>query len=146
MINDFRGEYRFLSNFHIADVVYEGITYPSSEAAFQAAKSLDGNIRRHFTKLSCKEAKEYGRHVELRSDWETVKNDVMYAVTYDKFTRHQELKVRLLQTGDEKLIEGNTWGDTYWGVCNGKGKNMLGKTLMRVRDEIRRELKADKNG
>lgn len=145
MIDNFRGEYRFLSNYHMADINFEGITYPSSENAFQAAKSLNENVRRRFTLLSCKEAKEYGRRVELRPDWEKVKDDVMYTILRDKFTRHAELKALMLQTGDEKLVEGNTWGDTYWGVCNGVGKNKLGKILMRVRKEIREDFETGEN-
>lgn len=46
--------------------------------------------------------------------------------------------MQLLATGTRYLEETNTWGDTYWGVCEGKGLNMLGKTLMQVRDELRR--------
>ena len=42
----------------------------------------------------------------------------------------------LLATGKATLVEGNSWGDTFWGVCRGKGKNMLGKILMRVRKRL----------
>jgi predicted NAD-dependent protein-ADP-ribosyltransferase YbiA (DUF1768 family) len=54
----------------------------------------------------------------------------------DKFSRNPELRVKLLNTGDLQLVEGNYWGDTFWGVCNGKGENHLGKILMRVRKEL----------
>ncbi len=49
------------------------------------------------------------------------------------------LRERLLATGDQTLIEGNTWGDTYWGVCRGVGLNNLGTLLMQVREECRAE-------
>ena len=45
---------------------------------------------------------------------------------------------RLINTGDAILIEGNTWGDTYWGVCDGVGENRLGKLLMEVREECKK--------
>jgi hypothetical protein len=54
-----------------------------------------------------------------------------------KFTQHWDLKQKLLETGDEELIEGNTWGDTFWGVFNGTGKNILGQILMEVRNELK---------
>ena len=52
-------------------------------------------------------------------------------------TQNPELGNKLLETGNQELVEGNTWGDIFWGVCNGKGQNWLGKILMMVRDEIR---------
>ena len=63
----------------------------------------------------------------------------MLNVVRAKFDQHPDLAQKLLETGDEELVEGNTWGDRYWGVCGGKGKNMLGKILMRVREELRRK-------
>ncbi len=56
-----------------------------------------------------------------------------------KFTRHFDLREKLLATGDRKLVEGNTWGDTFWGVCRGNGKNHLGKILMKIRAELQAE-------
>ena len=60
----------------------------------------------------------------------------MYEIVLAKFSQNEYLKRRLLETGNALLIEGNDWGDTYWGVCNGRGKNKLGKILMRVRTEL----------
>ena len=92
-----------------------------------------------LTKLNPSEAKRLGRRVRLRSGWEQVKYDVMLDVVRAKFNQHPDLAQKLLATGDEELVEGNDWSDTYWGVCNGRGKNMLGKILMRVRAELRGE-------
>ena len=134
-IDRFKGKYYFLSNFYGAPVMYGGIEYHNNEAAFQAQKDPDKAVE--FALLQPNEAKRRGRHVNLRKDWENVKDDIMYAIVFDKFSRNPELREALLATEDAELIEGNDWGDTYWGVCEGRGKNHLGRILMRVRDELR---------
>lgn len=136
MINEFRGRYYFLSNFFEVPVTYEGITYTNNEAAFQSAKVLDSSVRKKFATLDPSSAKRKGRHVQLRHDWENVKFDIMYEIVKAKFSQNEELKNKLIATGDEHLEEGNTWGDRIWGTVNGKGQNNLGKILMRVREEL----------
>lgn len=134
IIDDFRFEFRFLSNFEVADILYEDLLYPSTEHAYQAAKSLDPLFRKEFAKLPFpRDAKRMGRKIEIRDDWEQIKDQVMFDVCWYKFSEHERLKQMLLATEDAILVEGNTWGDTYWGVCNGAGQNKLGKTLMRIR-------------
>jgi ribA/ribD-fused uncharacterized protein len=140
MINSFRGKYFFLSNFYDKHFMFDGIIYKNAESAFQAQKTLNRNEKINFIGLSGAEAKRLGRKVKLRSDWNNVKCDIMKEILIAKF-KDEELKRLLLSTGNEELIEGNTWGDRYWGVCNGVGKNMLGKLLMEVRDFYRKEEK-----
>ena len=137
MIDSFRGQYYFLSNFYNADVEYDGITYKNNEAAFQAQKVLSDGEKLRFSELDPRKAKKLGRKVKLRKDWNDVKDNYMYEICKAKFTQHEDLAQKLLETGDEELVEGNKWNDTYWGVCNGKGKNQLGKTLMRIREELK---------
>lgn len=141
MIDKFEGEYAFLSNFYEAPVTYQGITYRTSEAAFQAQKTLDHQERVKFSdpSLTPGQAKRLGRKITLRKDWEAVKIKTMYLIVLAKFEQHPNLSARLLATGDEELIEGNTWGDTTWGVCNGTGANNLGKILMQVRQVLTQE-------
>lgn len=64
----------------------------------------------------------------------------MYEVCRAKFLQNPDLADKLVATGDAELIEGNTWGDTVWGVCNGSGENRLGEILMRVRSEIQNDM------
>ena len=137
MIDGFFGEYRFLSNFWNAPVSYEGITYQNNECAFQAMKTLDKEERMAFADLAPNEGKRKGRRVTLRKDWEEVKTDIMLDICRAKFSQNEDLKAKLLATGDEYLQETNTWNDTCWGVCRGKGENRLGKILMQVREELR---------
>lgn len=135
-IESFRGEYYFLSNFSEYPVTYDGITFRNNEAAFQAMKVTDHEQRKSFAHLDPSAAKKLGRHVDLRSDWEEVKQAHMYEIVKAKFTQHPKLKAQLIATEGAILIEGNTWGDTIWGMCNGRGQNKLGNILMRVRREL----------
>ncbi|WP_270573785.1 NADAR family protein [Bacillus glycinifermentans] len=137
-IDEFNGKYYFLSNFYSAPVMYQGITYQNNEAAFQAMKVTDKSIHLEFSELPPNLAKRKGRRVKLRPDWEEVKETFMYEIVKAKFEQNDHLKNKLLQTGESILIEGNTWGDKIWGVCNGVGENKLGKILMKVRDELKR--------
>lgn len=136
VIDSFRGEYFFLSNFYSCKVVYENIRYPSVEHAFQAAKTLDIKSR---IALSCaptaSAAKKGGRAVKLRPDWESVKVQVMLDCLREKF-KNPTLKQKLIDTRDSELIEGNNHGDRFWGQVNGEGKNILGTLLMQVREEL----------
>ncbi len=141
-ITSFTGEYRFLSNFYPCTVLYEDMKYPSVEHAYQAAKTLDpvgrGIILRCATAA---EAKIAGRRLRLRSNWEQVKLQTMELCLRSKF-RNIELADKLVATGDARLIEGNTWGDQFWGVSRKRneliasGENHLGKLLMKIRDYL----------
>lgn len=137
MIGFFRGKHRFLSNFYPSEVSLDGILYPSIEHAYQAAKTIDITTRREIAALKTPgQAKRRGRRVILRSNWEHIKEEIMYELVLQKFARHPVLRQLLLATGEQQLVEGNTWGDTYWGVCDGEGQNRLGKILERVRFEL----------
>ena len=139
-ITDFHEEqYRFLSNFYEARVAYNGLVYGSNEAAFQAQKCMTEEEKIPFTGYGPGKSKGLGRRVPLRPDWEQVKVGIMEDIVRAKFTQHPELAAKLLATGDKVLVEGNTWGDTCWGVDmrTGQGENHLGRILMKVREELR---------
>lgn len=134
-----RGRYYCLSNFGGYPVLYKGIRYKNSEAAFQSQKVLDPAVREKFANLSPNAAKKMGRQLNLRPDWEEVKDEIMEEIVRAKIDQNPEVKERLLETGDMIIEEGNDWKDTYWGVDlkTGKGENRLGKILMKIRDEVR---------
>lgn len=136
-IKGFFGGYRWLSNYHICPVEFEGDTYPSSENAFQAAKALWAD-RSLFFKCTPTEAKAYGKNVKIDNiaAWDSRKLDVMRKVLESKFAKNPDLKEKLLETQGKYLEETNWWGDTYWGVSNGRGENQLGKILMEIRDKL----------
>lgn len=133
VIDNFDGDYFFLSNYYECPVYFMGHDYKSSEAAYQAQKCPER--AKEFVDLGPDEAKKLGKTVEIRSDWDSVKNTIMLVILRQKFFQNDELFEKLVATGDAELIEGNWWKDTYWGVYEGTGKNMLGKLLMQVRRE-----------
>lgn len=147
MIESFRDKYFFLSNFFPCVIRYRGVSYRSVESAFQAQKvdpdlteAARLELQKRFSDLSPDQAKHLGRRVELRPDWESVKDGIMRELLLVKFGSGK-LREWLLATGDEKLVEGNTWHDNYWGSCicprcRNRGRNELGKALMALRREL----------
>lgn len=139
VIDSFRGDHSFLSNFHKCKVEFEGMTYPSVEHAFQAAKNPDPDYRRSVAAVgSPVTAKRMGKKTALRPDWEEVKEGVMYELLLSKFS-DPGLRDKLIATGDAELIEGNNHWDRYWGVCRGERLNKLGKLLMQMREKLNNE-------
>lgn len=135
-IDAFSGDYRWLSNFARCEIEFEGIAFSTVEHAYQAAKSLDLEKRREIAALPTPgKAKRVGKKIEPRSGWEEIKIGIMEQLLRQKFS-NPELATKLARTGTTELIEGNPWGDVFWGVCNGVGENWLGRLLMRVREEV----------
>lgn len=139
-IDKFDLNYRFLSNFWPAGVLFDGYMYQSVEHAYQAAKTLDNKQRLLVARCSTPgQAKRMGRNVTMRSDWNNVKLHIMEELVRYKFTHNAQLRKKLLTTAPLALEEGNYWGDTFWGVCRGVGSNHLGRILMKIRDELEHE-------
>lgn len=146
-IEQFDGEYRFLSNFYLCPIEYDGITYPSSEHAYQAAKTFDVKIRKKIAAIKTpNQCKKTGKTIPIRPDWNDVKLFVMKEIVGIKFRTNLDLKEKLLATNDAELIEGNWWGDKYWGVCKGEGFNYLGKILTKLREELKQEGQQNESG
>jgi len=143
VIDRFAGKYAFLSNFYLSPVVVSGRMYPTAEHAFQAHKSIFAEDRNRIARCPTPaEAKKMGSALPLRADWSAIRYSVMERVVMAKFSQNSDLADQLLQTGNARLVEGNTWGDTLWGVYKGRGYNWLGEILMRVRDKLRSKAKA----
>lgn len=131
----FRGEYAFLSNFYPCEVIYEGIVYPSSEHAYQAAKSSNRDEKLFISRLPTPGKTKRHKTQFPRADFHVVKIELMYEILKIKF-KNSVLSSLLRKTGNLTITEDNTWGDTFWGVCNGVGDNNLGTLLMVVRYEL----------
>lgn len=144
IIKEFRNENKFLSNFYLCDVTYNGVKYASSEHAYQAQKAINEEDKKKFTEnITVGEAKKLGNKIKIRKDWnQQTRVNIMTEIVNEKFKQNSELKKLLKETKNSLLIEGNNWHDNFWGDCycnkciNKKGKNILGKILMIVRKTI----------
>lgn len=160
-IYGFFEKHRFLSNYHMHSIEYEDIVYPSTENAYQAAKTLNVEERLKIAALTPNQSKSAGRAVSLRADWLNplplaiygtsvapypyeegliiqVRDKIMYDLNVIKFS-NPYLRNLLLETGEKYLEETNWWRDDYWGVFEGNGLNKLGRILMKIRDEIKQQ-------
>lgn len=139
-ITSFRGDHSFLSNFYPCKIVYRGREYKTAEHAFQAQKCVNkDDIIKIQEANNPQMAKRIGKEVKLREDWEDVKVSLMREIVEVKFIQNKEIRDKLIKTYPSDLIEENTWNDRTWGVCKGKGKNLLGIILMEVRDKFIKE-------
>jgi ribA/ribD-fused uncharacterized protein len=144
MIRQFKDEYRFLSNFWRCRIEMDGSIYPTVEHAFQAAKTDTESLRSKMAQMTTREVKKFGRTLTLNeAQWEENRVSIMMFLVKQKFSLNKDLAQKLIATGKEELQEGNTWGDTFWGVDlkSGKGQNQLGIILMLVRDLIKNKEK-----
>lgn len=143
MIETFRGENAFLSNFYKLDrpIVYGWMVGRTSEHLFCALKTTDINQRIWILDAdTAQAAKSRGRSVQLREGWEFgLDEKAMHLALMLKFTANNDLLVRLLITRDKHLVEGNYWHDNNWGNCtcdnclDKPGLNRLGNMLMMMR-------------
>jgi ribA/ribD-fused uncharacterized protein len=136
-IREFQDNYRWLSNFASCEIYYEGLWYSSTEAAYQAAKSLDPDVRLDFSTMKAGQAKRAGRSIVVREDWDDVKIEVMNELLIAKFSKEPYMS-KLILTGNMEIEEGNKWEDKFWGIClkTGEGQNNLGKLLMKIREDL----------
>jgi ribA/ribD-fused uncharacterized protein len=140
IISEFQGDYRWLSNHVPVIVTYDGHKFPTVEHAYVYSKTLVKEEQELFLAemddMSPGQAKRLGKSLTLRPDWESVRLDIMRDLTRQKYSK-EYYRSKLLQTGDAEIVEGNTWGDTFWGKYKGEGENNLGKIIMEVREHLR---------
>ena len=141
-ITSFRGKHGFLSNFspYLPEeyMEYKGIKYPSNEHFYQAMRFIDDDIKKQVASHPSKGLKAFCRQFKMRDNWDDIKLTVMAIGLNYKFNIPR-YKQKLLETGNEELIEVNWWGDTFWGVCDDIGENNLGKLLMSIRKGLKDE-------
>lgn len=137
MISYFKGDYAFLSNMH-RSIFYDarGIRWKTVEHGYQAykAKYLDDFLGIQSL-ASPYEAKKLGSKIDIVDDWADQRLGIMRMLVSHKF-HFMSNEARMLMNTNGDLVEGNTWGDTFWGVCRGAGDNNLGKILMEVRQNL----------
>lgn len=141
IIPQFTGDYRFLSNFHPSPIRICDVDYATVEHFYQSQKASNKDewgVIAGAAKPGT--AKALGKTCTLRPDWLHARDDIMRVGISAKFRQNASLQQMLLATGTAELIEGNTWNDTYWGVCRGKGKNVLGQIIMAERYMIQHGL------
>lgn len=137
-----REDYGWLSNFSPHGIEVDGKWWPTVEHYFQAPKftTTDPEYAESIRSVrKPRDAKRLGnnRGRPLRRDWEHIKDAVMRLAVRRKFETHMVLRRKLLDTGDERLIE-RTTHDRYWGSgSDGRGSNKLGVILMEVRAALR---------
>lgn len=138
----FRGEYYFLSNMYPAEISIElhgkNYTFKCSESLYQAFKCCERFD--DFVDLNGWDAKRLSKSLPIRENWNDIKLDVMHSILVLKFEQNKELIDKLVNVKGD-IVEDNTWGDFYWGVCNGIGQNMLGRLLMSLRNKYSNNIK-----
>lgn len=145
----FIGEKSYFSNMYILPHGLDlglGIIVPTTENPYQADKFVDEDLRMGvlfaIDGMTAKRmsARFTSEGAVIRSDWDDIKVGVMRSYVEMKFDQYPDLAAKLIATGAEYIEEGNSWGDTFWGVSpigSGIGLNHLGKILMAKREELR---------
>lgn len=130
---------RWLSNFHECKILWMNMEFGSTEAAYQASKCINITDARKHIGITPKESKKLSRSLPVRADWKNIKLQIMAQLVFQKFITDYKLGQKLLDTWPKYLEENNYWNDTFWGMCDDKGDNNLGKILMGVRAYLREQ-------
>jgi ribA/ribD-fused uncharacterized protein len=138
IISQFKDEFHFLSNMYLVDIHYKGMDFNSVEQAYQFHKTTSPKEQKRILRAKTpKDAKKVSKGFKfIREDWNDIRLGIMYNLLWIKFN-NPELKEALLLTDGYELVEGNWWGDIFYGVCDGVGENYLGKLLMKIRDKLK---------
>ena len=139
-IYGFKNEYRWLSNFYKLQEPIDlyGCVFYYTENLYQAFKCNKADDFILMASLTPGEAKRFGKRVELNPDFEANKLSIMKQILDIKF-RQEYFKRRLLATGNCLIFEENSWKDFFWGCQNGIGENHLGKIIMEIREDLKKE-------
>lgn len=139
-IMNFSGSSSFMLNSSPSKIVVKGITFRNAETLYYASLCSRDEERVRFSKLSAFDARTLAQNADLENNFSNEERIAkMRSCIKAKFIQPQnwDLAQKLVGTGDRELVNGNTSGDTFWGVSGGKGDNYLGKILMVVRDFLK---------
>lgn len=136
------GEYGYLATYSKHGFLKDGILWKTSEHYYQAQKFFEPDVKKRIAEAETpKVASNIGRdrNLNLRSDWEDVKQEVMFDAVYYKFKQNKDILKKLLDTGNAEIVEA-TVKENYWGCGpNNDGENNYGKILVKVREKLRKE-------
>ena len=138
----------WLNNASDHPVVLDGVRYPTAEHLFQAQKFIDhrpdiaNKIRKASNAVEAIHiARTFSR--DVRADWikDGVNVSTMRMVLLTKFMQYSDLRLALLETGDAEIVHASP-NDAFWGSAAapnsvGRGRNMLGRTIMQTRELLR---------
>jgi ribA/ribD-fused uncharacterized protein len=119
-----------------------GLLYETVEHYYAAHKTTNGDIRAKIAAMRYPlQAKKYAQKIKIRSDWDEIKNSIMFEALSWKFAPETSWYKKLILTNYD-IVEWNNWHDNYWGICVcGKctgGLNQLGRMIMKFRPLGRR--------
>jgi ribA/ribD-fused uncharacterized protein len=144
--------YGAFSNLYRCEVVFEGRTYATAEHAYQAGKALKAAVREWILQAPTPALAAMAAHGlytwDVVPNWASIKVDRMRSVLRAKFSQHEALRQLLIDTGSRRLVEAATVNNAvnrFWGEVDGKGENTLGKLLMELREDLRKEKSAVMN-
>lgn len=131
---NFRGELAFLSNMYKTNIYFEGQIWPSAENIYQSFKTNNELERSIFVTMTPQQSKAYWKSAPIRNPSFMVNRlEYMKLALEAKFNQNPFLLSKLCELPDERITETNTWGDTFWGTCNGVGEDHLGKLLKEIK-------------
>jgi ribA/ribD-fused uncharacterized protein len=145
--------YGAFSNLFRCEVEFDGRVYATAEHAYQAGKAAKPAVREWILQAPTPALAAMAAHGlytwDIVPNWASIKIDRMRGVLRAKFSQHENLQQLLLGTGSRRLVEAGTTNNAvnrFWGEVDGKGENTLGKLLMELREELRKEKKTSTNG
>jgi len=121
----------------------DGEQWRSAEHYVQAQRfncsEIQAEVRESTYPFSAKTiARE--RPEALRPDWHEIRDAVVEKAVRSKFQSHPDLSEKLCATGEAEIIEASAMSH-HWGAgADGLGKNILGRILMKIRQDIKESL------
>ncbi len=140
MIVEFKGEYQFLSNSYESPFETNNIIFLTVEHYYRAMKTSSYQDFLEIVNITdIEELKKQSELFEVRDGWNDVKVSIMEYALFKKFENYP-LRGQLLDTNDLEIINSDDV-DLFWGMNleTGDGENKLGKMLMILRGNIRKE-------